>query len=120
MRKRPRYSLVQNAKYALCGLKECFANEISFKIEVAFFLGLSLMLWLLPIHLLSKVLLQSSLFIPLIAELFNSAIERTVDLCTKEHNILAKYAKDSAAAAVLLSLFLTLGIWIAVGIYEFL
>jgi len=120
LRNQPRYSLFKNAYYALCGLKECFRGETSFKIEVFFFILLSILLWFFPISLLSKVILQTSLFIPLIAELFNSAIERVVDLATQEFHPLAKGAKDSGAAAVLLSLFLTLGIWVAVGIYEFL
>jgi len=34
-------------------------------------------------------------------ELINTAIERTVDLCTKDFHLLAKQAKDIAAGAVL-------------------
>ncbi|MRI58994.1 MAG: diacylglycerol kinase [Epsilonproteobacteria bacterium] len=120
MRNQPKYSLFKNAKYALDGLGECLRNETSFKIEVALFLLLSVLIWLLPISLLSKAILQTSLFIPLIAELFNSAIERVVDLASPDYHRLAKGAKDAGAAAVLLSLFLTLGIWVAVGIFEFL
>ena len=37
------------------------------------------------------------------AELINTAVEKSVDLCTKEENKLAKYAKDAAAGAVLVS-----------------
>ena len=120
MRNQPKYSLFKNAKYALCGIKECLATEMSFKIEVVLFAVLSPLFWFLPISLLSKVILQTSLFIPLIVELLNSAIERVVDLASPEYHHLAKGAKDTAAAAVLLSLFLTLGIWVAVGIFEFL
>ncbi|SMC08892.1 diacylglycerol kinase [Nitratiruptor tergarcus] len=120
MRNQPKYSLFKNATYALCGLKECFMSETSFKIEIVLFVILSITLWLIPISLLSKIILQTSLFIPLIVELLNSAIERVVDLaCSKTHP-LAKSAKDTAAAAVLLSLFLTLGIWAAVFVYELL
>jgi len=36
----------------------------------------------------------------LAAELFNTAIERAVDLVTKEHNKLAGQAKNAASAAV--------------------
>ena len=38
-----------------------------------------------------------------IAELFNTAIEKTVDLITTDHHPLAKIAKDVAAGAVLIS-----------------
>ncbi len=119
MRNQPKYSLFKNARYALCGLKECFVNETSFKIEVVLFVLLSIIIWLAPLSLLAATILQTSLFIPLIVELLNSAIERVVDLASPEIHPLAKGAKDAAAAAVLLSLFLTLGIWVAVFVYEF-
>ena len=41
--------------------------------------------------------------IVLSAELINTAIERTVDLVTKDYEELAKVAKDAAAGAVLVS-----------------
>jgi len=119
MRNRPKYSLVKNAKYAIDGLIESFINETSFKIEVIIFVILTPVIWFLPISLLSKAILQTSMFIPLIVELLNSAIERAIDLVTKEQHILAKFAKDAAAASVLLSLLFTMGIWISVFIYEF-
>ena len=119
MTNKPGYHLFKNARYALEGLAQAIKNETSFKIEVVLFVTFSILFWLLPISLLSKTILQTSLFIPLIVELLNSGIEAVVDLCTKERHPLAKYAKDAGAAAVLLSLFLTLGIWLAVGIYEF-
>ena len=39
----------------------------------------------------------------IITEILNSAIEYTVDLVTGDYHILARYAKDIAAAAVLFS-----------------
>ncbi|MRI83916.1 MAG: diacylglycerol kinase [Nitratiruptor sp.] len=119
MHNKPRYHLFHNARYALEGLLQVFIKERSFQIEVLLFLLLSLGLWLAPVSLLSKVILQTSLFIPLIAELFNSAIEGVVDLITQERHPLAKYAKDAGAAGVLLSLLVTLGIWVGVCIFEF-
>ena len=46
----------------------------------------------------------------LVAELINTAIERTVDLASKDINNLAKHAKDVAAGAVLVSAFFSLAI----------
>ncbi len=120
MRNQPKYSLFKNARYAIDGVIECWKSETSFKIEVILFALFSTAFWLIPLHLLSKVILQTSLFIPLIVELLNSAIERVVDLASPNIHPLAKGAKDAGAAAVLLSLFLTLGIWIGVACYEFL
>ncbi|MEJ2501393.1 MAG: diacylglycerol kinase, partial [Campylobacterales bacterium] len=42
------------------------------------------------------------------------AVERGVDLTTRDYNRLAKAAKDSAAAACLLSVVMTLLIWAVV------
>ncbi len=118
MRNQPRYHLLKNARYALEGLRDAFKGETSFRIEVILFVLFSVGFWLSPLHMESKAFLQASLFIPLIVELLNSAIERVVDLATKELHPLAKQAKDMGAAAVLLSLFLTLCIWIGVFCHE--
>ena len=120
MRNKPKYSLFKNAKYAIDGLINTFKYEVSFKIEIALFIIFTIIIWILPISLLSKSIMQTAMLLPLIAELINSAIESLTDLITKEYHPLAKYAKDAAAAAVFLSLLLTLGIWICVFIYEFL
>ncbi len=119
MRNRPRYSLIKNASYAIEGLIESFKNETSFKIEVVLFFVFTVAIWLFDISLLSKVIMQTSMLIPLIVELINGAVERAVDLITTKKHPLAKFAKDAGAAAVLLSLFLTAGIWVAVFVYEF-
>jgi len=41
-------------------------------------------------------------------ELINTAIEFTVDLLTEQYNLLAKYAKDTAAAAMLIYAFFSI------------
>ena len=58
-----------------------------------------------------KVLLLGSLFLVLVAELINSAIEAAVDLGGDEYSDLAGRAKDMGSAAVLLCLFLVLFVW---------
>jgi len=119
LRNRPKYNLFKNAKYAIDGLIEAFQTETSFKIEVFAFFIFTIVIWFLPISILSKIIMQTAMLIPLITELLNSAVERVVDLVTKDIHPLAKHAKDAGAAAVLISFFLTIGIWIAVLIYEF-
>ena len=120
MRNQPRYHLFKNARYALEGLRDALKSETSFRIEVVLFVLFSVIFWVSPLHLASKMILQASLFIPLLVELLNSAIERVVDLAIKDIHPLAKEAKDMGAAAVLLSLFLTLFIWIGVFCFEFI
>lgn len=48
------------------------------------------------------ILLLSIIFV-VVAEMINTAIERTVDLIVQEYNPIAKYVKDVSAGAVMLS-----------------
>lgn len=111
---KPKYSLYKNGRYAVEGFIELVKNESSFKLQVLFFVLLTVTAWLLPIEFVYQATLSISLFIPIMAEVANSAIERVVDLVTKEYHILAKRAKDAGAALVLLSLIVTGAIWLSV------
>ncbi len=53
----------------------------------------------------------SSLFLVLIVELVNSAIEAAVDRISLENHRLAKRAKDIGSAAVLISLANVAAVW---------
>jgi len=113
---KPKYSLKKNFLYAIDGFFVLF-KEIAFRIEVGFFLVFSIFLFIVDIPLWGKVFLFASLFIPLIAESFNTAIEKTVDLASLEYHLLAKYAKDIAAFGVLLSVVFTAIVWVGFFIY---
>jgi len=113
VRNQPRYTFFKNARYATEGLKEIFATETSFKIEAVLIAAVWIILLFLPIAWWAKAILGLSPLLILITEALNSAIERVVDLVTKEHHPLAKQAKDAGSAAVFLAIVLTAGIWIA-------
>ncbi len=108
---KPRYSLRRNFGYALAGFAHVFRHETVFKIETAAFVVFSAVAWRLPVGRCEHLWLQVSLFLPLLAELFNSAVERTVDLATQKEHPLAKAAKDSAAAGCLLAVVMTATVW---------
>ncbi len=112
MRNRPKYNFFKNSKYALQGVWAALKQERAFQIEVFLAIIMTITLWLLPIKIHFKFILQASLFIPFIAEMFNTAVENTVDLACKEIHPLAKYAKDTASAGVFFSLVLTGLIWL--------
>ncbi len=112
MRNQPGYHLWKNASYAVDGFFEVLRNETSFRIEIAISVVVWVGLLFVPMPLIAKAVLGLSLFIVLIAELANSAIERVVDLATMEHHRLAKHAKDAGSAMVLFSVILTILIWI--------
>ncbi len=108
---KPKYTLFKNTCYALNGLVEVFKNEPSFRLQIVLFVVGMVTAWCLPISFTNQAVLAISLFVPLIAEVINSAIERTVDLVTFEYNELAKRAKDAGAALVFLSLAMLAFIW---------
>ncbi|WP_456480649.1 diacylglycerol kinase [Nautilia sp.] len=114
---KPKYSFFKNFAYAREGFAEVFKKETSFKIEVFFFFFLGCIAFVLPYPLWAKIVLILSMLVPLTVELLNSAVERVVDMVTQEYHELAKYAKDAAAAAVMLSLFFSGGVWLCVIIY---
>jgi len=116
---KPKHSLYRNGIYALEGFIEIVKNETSFKWQLLMFVVMSVVAWNLPIDFSYASILFLSLFIPVLAGVANSAIERVVDLVTKEYHVLAKQAKDAGATLVLLSLILTVGIWIAVLLVAF-
>lgn len=105
MRNQPKYNFFKNTFYAIDGIKDVFKNETSFKIELIIVSFLTIIIFFYDISVMSKIILFSSMFFILIAEVINSAIERTVDLVSLEYSEMAKRAKDAGSAIVFLSIF---------------
>lgn len=108
---KPEFALFKNTRYALNGLIEVTRNEKSFRLQLLLFCVAGMVAWLLPVSFRHSALLFVSLFIPVLAEIVNSAIERSVDLVTFEHHELAKRAKDAGAALVFVSFVALAAIW---------
>ena len=106
-----KYNLFKNASYAISGVK-FLIKEKAFQLELLFVIPLLISLFFLPLTPLQKSIMATSLIIILITEALNTAIESVVDLVTNEWQFLAKRAKDTASAAVLLSLIQAAIIWI--------
>lgn len=93
------------------GLRACFRHEESFRLEVvAVVLLTPVALWLGETAV-ERILLMGSLFVILVVELLNSAVEAVVDRFGTERHELSGRAKDAAAAAVLLTLLLAALTW---------
>lgn len=63
---------------------------------------------------LEQAILIGSLFLPLIVEMVNAALEATVDRISLEHHPLAKRAKDIGSAAVMMALVNAALVWLLV------
>ena len=65
---------------------------------------------------IETVLLAGSVVFVMVVELLNTGIETAIDRIGPEWHDLSKRAKDMGSAAVLLSLLLCAGIWIAAAV----
>jgi diacylglycerol kinase (ATP) len=98
-------------KHSVFGLKATLKTESAFRQEVVgFFLLVPLALWLGESNI-ERLLLIAPLFLVLIVELLNSAIESAVDRWGNEYNEFTKAAKDAGSAAVFISLLLVVFTW---------
>lgn len=85
------------------GLKIAFRDEAAFRIELALGMVLIPVALMLDIQPAEKALLIGSVFLMLVTEVLNSAVEATVDRISYEKHDLAGKAKDLGSAAVFLS-----------------
>ena len=95
--------LLKSFFYAFCGLIHCFFHERNFRIHVLAMVTVVIfgILYGLPIDKYPPLILCITLVMSL--ETVNTALERAVDLESPNSHPLAKVAKDSAAAGVLLA-----------------
>ena len=100
------------AGYSMAGLRAGW-GETAFRQEaIASMVLLPLAFWLGSTWV-EIALLSGSVLIVLIVELLNTGIETAIDRIGPEWHDLSKRAKDMGSAAVLLSLVLCSGIWLA-------
>lgn len=108
--------LINAAKYSYHGFKVCFTTEEAFRQETYLALiFLPLGLWIGE-GLAEKSLLGGVIFIVLIVELLNTAVERAIDRISFERHELSKESKDMGSTAVLASLLLAALIWCLIGV----
>jgi undecaprenol kinase len=109
--------LFKSVKAAWQGLRQSYAKEQNFRIELFALFLVCLFGLFFKIKTLEWAWVLLSAFIVLVAELLNTAIERLTDLVTEKRRTgLARQAKDVAAAAVLLTVFQAL----IAGLYIFI
>ena len=103
--------LINAMGYSFEGLKAAFKHEAAFRQEVFLTIVLVPLALYLEHETLHRVLMITSLFLVLIAELVNSAIEAAVDLVSTERHVLAKRAKDIGSAVVFVALTNVIATW---------
>jgi diacylglycerol kinase (ATP) len=103
--------LFKAARVSWMGLAGAFREEAAFRQELA------LAVVVIPLGLclgrngVERALLVAPMFLVLVVELVNSAIEATIDRIGRERHELSGLAKDIGSAAVFMSLLLLLVVW---------
>jgi diacylglycerol kinase (ATP) len=100
------------AGYSMAGLRAGW-GETAFRQEALAAVILVPMAFWLGRAWVEIALLAGSVLIVMIVELLNTGIETAIDRVGPEWHDLSKRAKDMGSAAVLLSLVLCTGIWLA-------
>ncbi|MFN3729093.1 MAG: diacylglycerol kinase [Fimbriimonadaceae bacterium] len=98
-----RADFFQPVTVAMNGLVYTIKNQRHMRIHVVVVLLVILLGIVFKIRLRDMLILLFTIEFVLVAEMFNSAIEATVDLVEPKYHPLAKFAKDIAAGAVLIT-----------------
>lgn len=97
--------------YSCQGLIYAFRYEAAFRqeaIAACFLIPITFWLDVSPVE---RSLLLMTVFLVLIVELLNTAVEAAIDRIGPEHHALAGVAKDAGSAAVFVALILLILIW---------
>lgn len=90
-------------RFAMHGILHAMRTERNIRFHLASACLVGLFAWWLPISKVELLILLVWVVLVISLELINTALERTVDLVTKDIEPLAKQAKDVAAGSVLVA-----------------
>ena len=103
--------IVNATFFSVAGLRAAWRNEAAFRQECLLALVLTpTALWLGQTGA-ERALLIATVWLVLIVELLNSAVEAVVDRVGTDHHKLSGRAKDLGSAGVFVSLLLALVVW---------
>lgn len=103
--------IVLAAGYSVAGLRAAFRHEAAFRQELMLTVVLLPAACWLDVASTQRALMIAALFIVLIVELLNSAIEAIADRIGPEYHELSGRAKDIGSAAVFVALLMGICVW---------
>ncbi len=106
--------LINAARWSMKGFRSTFKNEEAFRQELSLLIILAPVGYWMGENGVEQALLIGSLFILLIVELLNTAVETVVDRIGPEQHELSGRAKDQGSAAVFVAVVLVIIIWFLV------
>ena len=105
-----------SVKNCLDGISYVTKSEKNFKREIALGIIALTLSYILKIDKIEFIIVLTMICLVLTTEIINTAIERAVDLVTKEYHELARIAKDVSAGSVLVTSIFSLIIGIIIFI----
>lgn len=105
--------LIAATRNSFRGIRDAWRHESAFRQDVMLSALLLLLSFWLAQTLVEWLILILPLFLLLIVEILNSAIENAVDRIGEEHHELSGRAKDMASSAVMFCLILIAIVWIS-------
>jgi diacylglycerol kinase (ATP) len=106
--------VIDAAGYSVQGLKAAWINEAAFRQELVLLVVLTVVTFFLPVTKFEQLAMVASMFLVVIVELINSAIEAAVDRIGSEHHELSGRAKDIGSAAVFVSMCFVAITWLVI------
>lgn len=104
----PKRDLIGPVRVAISGMVYTFRTQRHMRFHLYVVLAVTLMGLLFNLSLRELLVLLFVISLVLVAEMFNSAIEATVDLVHPNYHPMAKFAKDISAGAVLITTIVAL------------
>ena len=98
-----RQSITKAYNAAIEGILYTFKSERNMKIHYCLAVAVLIISLFFDLTKVEMLLLTFAISLVVISEMFNTAIEKTIDMITEEYNPLAKIAKDVAAGGVLIA-----------------
>ncbi|MBZ2175727.1 diacylglycerol kinase [Schnuerera sp. xch1] len=98
-------NLIESFNYAVNGIIYALKTEKNLRIHFLIATGIIIMSLFFDFTRIELIVLFVSITLVLLAEMINTAVERTIDILTKDYHPLARLAKDLAAGGVLIAAF---------------
>lgn len=93
---------INSFKYPISGLRYAYKNEQNLEVDICIAVLVVILGFLFKISISEWAILTITVGLVISFELINTALEAVVDLITDKYHPLAKVAKDTSAAAVLI------------------
>ncbi|NMC47220.1 MAG: diacylglycerol kinase family protein [Chloroflexi bacterium] len=96
-----KFTIKQSFQFAFDGFLYALQTQRNLRIQLIVAIVVITLSTFLPMNAIEWALLFLLIALVIVAEILNTAIEKTIDLIVTEYNPLAKTVKDLSAAAVL-------------------